>query len=56
VLRVLEDKTCRSYYDTVGTTAGRRSGPVHVLEPTPGGPAEIGEFVLVIRRLGDRQS
>jgi hypothetical protein len=44
MLRVLEDKTCRSYYDTVGTAAGRRSGPVHVLGSTPGRPAEMASL------------
>jgi hypothetical protein len=54
VTRVLEDWTTLRYYDAVGTMAETRRFRVRVSGPLPGNPSEEGEFVMTVRRYGDR--
>jgi|SRR5215468_9433183 len=54
VTRVLEDWTTPRYYDAVGTMAETRRFRVRVSGPLPGNPSEEGEFVMTVRRYGDR--
>jgi hypothetical protein len=54
VVRVVEDWTCRSYHDTVGTPGETKRSVVRVRGPLPGNPTEIGEFVMTVRRYGDK--
>lgn len=54
VLRVLEDFTTPRYHDAVGTPAETRRFRVRASGPLPGNPAQDGEFVLLVRRYGDR--
>src|SRR5215475_3584085 len=54
VTRVLEDWTTPRYYDAVGTAAETRRFRVRVSGPLPGSPSEEGEFVMTVRRYGDR--
>jgi hypothetical protein len=54
VTRVLEDWTTPRYYETVGTPAETRRFRVRVSGPLPGSPSEEGEFVMTVRRYGDR--
>jgi hypothetical protein len=51
---VLEDWTTPRYYDAVGTPAETRRFRVRVSGPLPGNPSEKGEFVMTVRRYGDR--
>jgi len=54
VTRVLEDWTTPRYYDAVGTSAETRRFRVRVSGPLPGSPSEQGEFIMMVRRYGDR--
>jgi len=54
VTRVLEDCTTPRYYEAVGTPAETRRFRVRVSGPLPGHPSEEGEFVMTVRRYGDR--
>ena len=54
VLQVLEDWTCRHYHDVIGTAAVTKQFTVRVRGPLPGNPSAEGEFVMLIRRYGDR--
>jgi hypothetical protein len=54
VVRVVEDWTTPAYYEVNGTPGETRRFRVRVSGPLPGRPSEDGEFVLVIRRYGDR--
>jgi hypothetical protein len=54
VRRVLEDWTTPPYYDAVGTPAETRRFRVCVSGPLPGSPSEEGEFIMTVRRYGDR--
>jgi hypothetical protein len=54
VLRVLEDWTTERYYEVVGTPEEMKRFRVRVSGPLPGQPAETGEFVMTVRRYGDR--
>jgi hypothetical protein len=54
VLGVLEDFTTPRYHDAVGTPAETRRFRLRVNGPLPGRPSEDGEFVLLVRRYGDR--
>jgi hypothetical protein len=54
VVAVLENWTTRRYHDAVGTHAETRRFSVRVAGPLPGDPSAEGEFVMVVRRHGDR--
>jgi hypothetical protein len=54
VKRVLEDWTTPRYYDAVGTAAETRRFRTRVSGPLPGSPSEVGEFIMAVRRYGDR--
>lgn len=54
VLQVLEDWTTREYHALVGTPAETNQFRVRVRGPLPGNPSADGEFVMAIRRYGDR--
>ena len=54
VLRVIEDWTTPRYHDAVGTPAETRRFRVRVSGPLPGTPSEEGEFLMTVRRYGDR--
>jgi hypothetical protein len=54
VVAVLEDWTTRIYHDAIGTPAETKRFRVRVSGPLPGQPSADGEFVLVVRRYGDR--
>ena len=56
VVQVLEDWTTRRYHDAVGTAAVTKRFTVRVRGPLPGRPSETGEFVMIIRRYGNRGS
>ena len=54
VLAVLEDWTTPRYHDAVGTPAETKRFQVRVSGPLPGRPSQTGEFVMMVRRYGDR--
>ena len=54
VLRVIEDWTTPRYHDAVGTPAETKRYRVRVSGPLPGRPSQEGEFVMTVRRYGDR--
>lgn len=54
VLTVLENWTTRRYHNSVGTSAETKRFRVRVSGPLPGNPSTDGEFVLIVRRYGDR--
>ena len=54
VLRVLENWTTPEYWAVNGTAAESRRFRVRVRGPLPSRPSEAGEFIMVIRRYGDR--
>jgi hypothetical protein len=54
VLQVLEDFTTPQYPDAAGTPAEARRFRLRVSGPLPGSPAHDGEFVLLVRRYGNR--
>jgi hypothetical protein len=54
VLAVLEDWTTPQYHDAVGTPAQTKRFRVRVTGPLPGRPTQAGEFIMIIRRYGDR--
>jgi hypothetical protein len=51
---VLESWTTPQYHATVGTPGETRRFLVRVSGPLPGDPSAAGEFVMMIRRYGDR--
>ena len=51
---MLEDWTTLRHYDAVGTPAEMGRFRVRVSGPLPGNPSEKGEFVMTVRRYGDR--
>ena len=54
VLAVTENWTTRRYHDSIGTYAETERFRVRVAGPLPGDPAADGEFVMIVRRYGDR--
>ena len=54
VLAVLENWTTERYYDVRGTAGETRRFRLRVRGPLPGRPSEAGEFVMAVRRYGDR--
>ena len=54
VVAVLENWTTPRYHDAVGTPEQTKRFHVRVAGPLPGRPSETGEFLIVIRRYGDR--
>jgi hypothetical protein len=54
VLAVLENWTTLRYHDSVGTPAETKRFRVRVSGPLPGDPSAVGEFVMAVRRYGDR--
>jgi hypothetical protein len=54
VLAVLKDWTTPRYHDAVGTPAETKRFRVRVRGPLPGNPSQDGEFVMAVRRYGDR--
>jgi hypothetical protein len=54
VRAVLEDWTTSEYWAMLGTPGETRRFRVCVRGPLPGRPDEVGEFVMVVRRFGDR--
>jgi hypothetical protein len=54
VLAVLEDWTTPVYYAVNGTPGETRRFRVRVKGPLPSQPSRDGEFVMVVRRYGDR--
>ena len=54
VPQVVEDCTTPRYHDAAGTPAETRRFRVRVSGPLPGTPSEEGEFVMTVRRYGDR--
>lgn len=54
VTAVLENWTTRRYHDAVGTSAQTRRFRVRVSGPLPGEPSAVDEFVMTVRRYGDR--
>ena len=46
--------TSPRYHDAVGTPAETKRFRVRVSGPLPGRPSEEGEFVMTVRRYGDR--
>lgn len=54
VVQVLEDWTTTRYHNAVGTAAETKRFTVRVRGPMPGNPSAEGEFVMLIRRYGDR--
>jgi hypothetical protein len=54
VLAILEDWTTPRYHAVVGTPAETKRFRVRVSGPLPGRPSETGEFVMTVRRYGDR--
>jgi hypothetical protein len=54
VLAVLEDWTTPHYYSAVGTSAETKRFRVRVSGPLPGNPVLTGEFVMLVKRYGDR--
>jgi hypothetical protein len=54
VTAVIEDWTTPRYHDSVGTPAETRRFRVRVSGPLPGEPSVDGEFVMIVRRYGDR--
>jgi hypothetical protein len=54
VTAVLEDWMTRQYRDVAGTPEETRRFRCRVRGPLPGQPSEKGDFVLVVRRYGDR--
>jgi hypothetical protein len=54
VRQMLEDWTTPRYHDTVGTPGETKRSTVRVTGPLPGRPSETGEFVMTVRRYGDR--
>jgi hypothetical protein len=54
VLRVLEDWTTPTYYAVAGTPGETRRFTCRVRGPLPGNPSADGEFMMIVRRYGDR--
>jgi hypothetical protein len=54
VLGVLENWTTEAYFAVNGTPGETRRFRVRVSGPLPSKPSEDGEFVMVVRRYGDR--
>jgi hypothetical protein len=54
VLAVLEDWTTPRYSEVVGTPSESKRFRVRVRGPLPGAPSREGEFVMIVRRCGDR--
>lgn len=54
VLAVLQDWTTPRYHDAVGTPGETRRFLVRVSGPLPGDPYADGEFIMIVRRYGDR--
>jgi hypothetical protein len=54
VRRVIEDWTTPVYWQVLGTSGDTRRFRVLVSGPLPDRPTETGEFVMVVRRAGDR--
>ncbi len=54
VVRVLEDWTTGEYHAVIGTAGETRRFTVKVRGPLPGCPEETGEFVMTVRRFGNR--
>ena len=54
VVQVLEEWTTREYHAIVGTPAVTKRFTVRVRGPMPGNPSAEGEFVMLVRRYGDR--
>ena len=54
VVRVIEDWTTPQYWAVLGTPGETRRFKVRVHGPQPGRPSETGEFVMIVRRFGDR--
>ena len=56
VLQVLEDWTTREYHAVAGTSGETKRFTVQVRGPMPGNPSAEGEFMMTIRRYGNRAS
>ena len=54
VLRIVEDWTAEYYLGVLGTAGELRRFRVLVSGPLPGRPEETGQFVLVLRQVGDK--
>jgi hypothetical protein len=54
VLKVIEDWTTPEYWAVKGTAGETRRFRVRVRGPLPSRPSEAGDFVMVVRRYGDR--
>jgi hypothetical protein len=54
VLGTLENWTTRRYHDSLGKPVETKRFRVRVRGPLPSKPSQDGEFVLVVRRYGDR--
>lgn len=54
VLTVLEDWTTPRYSEVAGSPLETKRFVVRVRGPLPGRPSEDGEFLMIIRRYGDR--
>ena len=53
-MQVLENWTTPEYYTVNGTPGETRRFRLRVRGPLPSRPSEAGEFVMVVRRYGDR--
>lgn len=54
VLAVLEDWTAPRYSEVAGSPLETKRFLVRVRGPLPGKPSEDGEFLMILRRYGDR--
>ena len=54
VLRIAEDWAAADYVAVLGTPGELRRFRVVVSGPLPGRPEETGQFVMVLRQVGDR--
>jgi hypothetical protein len=54
VLAVTENWTTKRYHDSIGTHAETKRFRLRVSGPLPGNPSDVGEFVMIVRRYGDR--